>query len=509
MFGLPPSTDGRDTSLPPNHPINQLSPFRKTLILCILSFCGFLANYSIAAIQVAFPQLGGAFGVSPALIPDSIGYNLLGLGIGPFIFNPLSKTLGRRLTYLIGAGLFIPFVIFMALAKTYTTFCVARALAGLVSGWSQTVPPSTIADIFVKEVRGSKMSAYAVMVIIAPSVAPLICGLVIHRYSYRVCFWIVLALAALQFLLLFFFVPETLWIDETSVPGLVGSYQEGFTESKPEKGVEMLENAPGATPGHLEGGASMAPAKSGEIRGHVGMAWKPWERPGEFLRVFLSPFLMFQYLPILLPSIYYGTVFCWSVGITIVWPQLAPKAPYNFSTIAIGCSYAAFGIGGVLGKWSGGIIGDKTVAYFVKQKGYRHPEFRLWAVFPLLPLMFAAAAICGVGFEKKLHWISILIGGALFFFTLSALTGLLQTYVLEVYLPRSQDTQAVFIFWKCIWGFVIAYFVYSWGLNSSFLTEYLVQGALAAGVGAILCAGLILKGHALRKWQGMPISDSA
>lgn len=119
-----------------------------------------------------------------------------------------------------------------------------------------------------------------------------------------------------------------------------------------------------------------------------------------------------QYAAITLPSIYYGMVFAWSVGITIVWPQMSEAAPYEFSAILLGVSFLAFGIGGVLGKWSGGIVGDKTVLYFERKRGYRQPEHRLWALIPILPFMLVACIIVGVAFEKKLHWIAILIGGA-------------------------------------------------------------------------------------------------
>jgi MFS family permease len=55
----------------------------------------------------------------------------------------------------------------MALSKTYTSFAVARVFAGLASGFSQTVPPSTIADIYRKEVRGDKMAVFGVFVIVS------------------------------------------------------------------------------------------------------------------------------------------------------------------------------------------------------------------------------------------------------------------------------------------------------------------------------------------------------
>ncbi|BGP44660.1 hypothetical protein JCM10450v2_000474 [Rhodotorula kratochvilovae] len=492
-----------DPSLPPNHPINALSPLRKFLILTTLSYSGFLANFSVAIIQCAFGPMGKAFGVSPGEIPNTIGYNLLGLAVGPLVWNPLSKTLGRRPVYLIGSFLFLPCVVWMALSGSYACFSAARVVAGLCSSFSQTVPPATVADIYVKEVRGSKMSMFATAVVIAPAVAPVFSGLIVNSLAWHVLFWLVLGLAGLQLALFFFIVPETLWNERPVADEGVAPQGPGAKTASP-----TSSTVDASKPAFDEERVEMAaiPVGSATSEGHVGAAWMPWRRPGEFLRVFLSPILMARYLAVLLPSIYYGSIFAWSVGMTIVMPQKFEEAPYNFKTTPLGCAFLAFGIGGVLGKWSGGVVGDKMVNYLQRRQGTRQPEHRLWALLPILPFMVVGCAIVGVTIERELHWIAYLIGGGLFFLCLSAATGILQTYVLESYLPRSMDTQAVFVFFKSIWGFVIPQFVSLWGKERGYLEEYVVQGVLAAGVGALLCVGLIVKGHSLRKWQGMPVT---
>lgn len=129
------------------------------------------------------------------------------------------------------------------------------------------------------------------------------------------------------------------------------------------------------------------------------------------------------------------------------------EPPYNFSTIALGAAFLVFGIGGVLGKWSGGIVGDKADMYMERKNGTLQPEYRLHAMLVLLPFKVAELIICGITIEKELHWIAYLIGGAIYFYCVSASTGLLQTYVLESYLTRSMDIQVVFVFFKCICGF--------------------------------------------------------
>jgi 1,4-dihydroxy-2-naphthoate octaprenyltransferase len=65
----------------------------------------------------------------------------------------------------------------------------------------------------------------------------------------------------------------------------------------------------------------------------------------------ITPSLQIRFLTITLTSIYYGMIFAWSVGITIVMPIKFAQPPYSFATIPLGTAFLAFGIGGVLGKW--------------------------------------------------------------------------------------------------------------------------------------------------------------
>ena len=173
-------------------------------------------------------------------------------------------------------------VIWMALSKSYVSFCVARVFAGLSSSWSQTVPASTIADIFVKQVRGSKISMYAVAVVIAPAVSPIFCALVVQSHSWRVLFWIILGMAGLQLALFFAFVPETLWNEGAP------SSQAAVPPPATDKSVDDQIEQPGAIS-----------YDHASVGGRVGSAWMPWERPGEYLQIFLSPIFMVSHSRIL------------------------------------------------------------------------------------------------------------------------------------------------------------------------------------------------------------------
>lgn len=155
---------------PPNHPHN-LSSWRKFGILVTLCFSGFLANYGASAHLTAFGPMAAYFDRPVGDIANTIGYgqvsdahcdpisqkadlydpsiyrlartrSLLGIAVGPVLWNPLSQTIGRRYTYLIGSLLYLPCIVWCAESKSYVSFAVARVFAGLCSAFSQTVPPA-------------------------------------------------------------------------------------------------------------------------------------------------------------------------------------------------------------------------------------------------------------------------------------------------------------------------------------------------------------------------------
>lgn len=194
------------------------------------------------------------------------------------------------------------------------------------------------------------------------------------------------------------------------------------------------------------------------------------------------------------------------MGVTVVFPQIFAEPPFNFALIPLGAAYLAFGIGGVLGKFCGGVVSDKIVAYWERRHGrHRQPEDRLWAGYPMLPLMFLGLLLCGLGVQLQLHWMCYLVGGALCFFSLSGITTVIITYILESDLPRAMDTQAVFTFWKFIWGFVVPFFAMDWGHESGWIVCYVGQGIILLVGGFLMLFGLIWKGYSIRKAQGMPI----
>lgn len=430
-------------------------------------------------------QVGETLGVAPGDIANALGYNLLGCAVGSLLWNPLSRSLGRRPVYIMGSVLFIPICIWQALANNYACFAIGRVVAGITTSWSQTIPPASIADIYVPQVRGAKMSIFAVPTVLGPVIAPIFAAGIVQHHSWRNLFWFNLGLAGLQLLLMIFFVPETMWNwNEPATESHAGAAPEAMLDDD-EKHDPVAADAPRS--------------------GYVGPAFIPHRDWKRFWPLCWSPIYMFHYVVITVPSFYYGICLGFlSVAPTVLFPQIFVRPPYSFAVVPLGAAFLGFGVGGVLGLWAGGAASDLVVSYLAKRHGRRIPEDRMWAGIPLLPLMFLGQLLMGLGAQLELHWMCFIVGGAISFFSLSAITTVILTYVVECYLDAAMDTQAVFNFWKFMWGFAVPFFTMQWGESSGWIACFAGMGAILAGGGALLIAFLLWKGPAIRRKQHMP-----
>jgi hypothetical protein len=69
----------------------------------------------------------------------------------------------------------------------------------------------------------------------------------------------------------------------------------------------------------------------------VGVRWWPWARPREYLALAARPVLLSHLVALTAPAVYYGLVFGFAVGVTIVMPRLL-EAFYGFGNTAVGLS---------------------------------------------------------------------------------------------------------------------------------------------------------------------------
>lgn len=192
----------------PENPKNwsKLYKWYCTMVVAITCFVVAFASSVVTADLVGVEK---SFGVSEEVALLTITLFVIGFGVGPVVFAPLSEIYGRRVIY--GSTLLIAvvFIIPCAVAKNIGTLLVCRAIDGIAFSAPMTLVGGTLADLWRNEERGVPMAAFSAAPFIGPAIGPLIGGYLSDATGWRWLYWIQLIFAFVVWILITFTVPET------------------------------------------------------------------------------------------------------------------------------------------------------------------------------------------------------------------------------------------------------------------------------------------------------------
>ncbi|OCH95314.1 MFS general substrate transporter [Obba rivulosa] len=135
---------------------------------------------------------------------------VLGFGLGPTVFAPLSEIFGRRPIFLSTFAIYACFHMGGALAQNAATVLVTRTLAGVWGSAPLTNAGAGMADIWTPRERGVAAGLYATAPFLGPVLGPLIGGWITEtRLGWRFNFWIMFMFSAIVYILGVIVTPET------------------------------------------------------------------------------------------------------------------------------------------------------------------------------------------------------------------------------------------------------------------------------------------------------------
>lgn len=184
---------------------------------------------------------------------------------------------------------------------------------------------------------------------------------------------------------------------------------------------------------------------------------------------------------------------------TTVAEVFAPP-PYLFSNSSIGLVWLAPLIGSLFGAYFSGPLNDRLTLYLSnRNKGWREPEYRLWAFVPSAIIMPAGLMIYGVTAAHGLPWIAPVIGTGLVGFGLSVGGAVTMSYILDCY--KEIDTQVVttIILLRNIIGFGITFGIQPWIDGMGLQNAFIFVGCLAFTV-TMFAVVFIWFGKGMRRW---------
>ena len=157
--------DGPDD---PYRPVNW--PFRKKIVTTMLyGFTTMGSTFSSSVYAPAASQIGDQFGVSQEVSFLGLSFLLLGFGLGPLVWAPLSEVYGRKPAVLIPYFIAACFSFGTAAAKDIQTVLITRFFAGLFGSAPVTNTGGVLGDVWSPEHRGTAIVFYAFAVVGGPT----------------------------------------------------------------------------------------------------------------------------------------------------------------------------------------------------------------------------------------------------------------------------------------------------------------------------------------------------
>ncbi|OBT38975.1 hypothetical protein VE00_10815 [Pseudogymnoascus sp. WSF 3629] len=422
-------------AIDPADPLNWPS-WKKNTNLFLIAFHALMTTFIAAGIIPAFEQLSEDLGVSLAEASYLTSIQILVLGIAPIFWKPISNRFGRRPVWLISTFGSMICNIGSAESYTYASQLVTRALVAFFISPAIAISSVVVTETFFSKERGQKMGIWTLMVTLGPSVGPFLMGFVAdHTHGWQWIYWIFAITNGMQFVLYFFFSPETLY---------VRNRVDSTTSKSPFQRKYLKFGKIGPRP--------LAAAD------------------------FLTPIKLFAYPSIVIPAISYAITFNFaSILCTVETPQIfAPK--FHFNAQQIGLQF----IGPIIGSSLGEVLGGHGSDFWMRRKNAqlgrsRHaaPEHRIWLSYVGFATVICGLVVFTVQADRiQSYDVSPIVGFAIAAFGNQIITTVLITYTVDCHHEHSASI-GVFInllrspFW-------FPYMFNSLGLSGS--------GVLVAGI---------------------------
>ncbi|KAJ1554372.1 hypothetical protein HK405_005260 [Cladochytrium tenue] len=185
------------------------SNWQKRAIVITASISAFFSPLNAQIYLPALTVLADEMGVSNSAINLTVTTYMIFQGITPMFIGGFADTGGRRPAYIICFVVYIAANIGLALSRNYASIMVVRCLQSIGSSTTVALSQAVVADIITSAERGEFIGYTMIPTVLAPSVGPVIGGLLSQYLGWRWIFWFLTIAASANFLYLLFFFPET------------------------------------------------------------------------------------------------------------------------------------------------------------------------------------------------------------------------------------------------------------------------------------------------------------
>lgn len=179
---------------------------------CIVLVASLGAMFSPFTTNIYFPLIdviASNLHVSVTEVNLTITTYMIIQAVAPSFVSAIADHYGRRLAYVIGLIVYFGANLGLALNNSYAGLLVLRCLQSAGSSGMVTLSQGTVADVITSAERGKYISFTSIPGVLAPSLAPIIGGLLGAHLGWHSVFWFLLILGTIYLIPMALFFPET------------------------------------------------------------------------------------------------------------------------------------------------------------------------------------------------------------------------------------------------------------------------------------------------------------
>lgn len=297
----------------------------KRLIVLSAASASIFAPLSMQIYLPSLTTLVTDFGVSRIKINLTVSVYMIFMAISPMVVGGIADVVGRRPTMLLCFAIYCVSCIMIALCHTYTELMGFRILQSIGASPLIAIASAVVADIVTSAERGSYAALVAVPVIFAPTLGPVIGGLLTQYLGWRSIFYFLLIAGGLGMVGIGCLFPET-------CRNIVGD----ASAKSPKRYRSVRQIVKDDRPDYSQSAAD----EKARLRGKGGLKTLLWISLTSAVRILFTKerfFLLF----------YVGLVFSGFQAIATELPTQF-KAIYGFDSVMIGVMYLPLAGGAML-----------------------------------------------------------------------------------------------------------------------------------------------------------------
>lgn len=195
---------------PGRHPGDLLSRRQRLVYVLVLGALTALGPFTIDLYLPAFPALEAELGVNAAAIQVTLTGTMIGFGLGQLVVGPWSDKVGRRLPLILSTIVHIAASVAAAFAPDIAWLTAFRLLQGFGAAAGGVVAMAMVRDLFGGKPLVRMLSRLALVVGLAPVVAPVVGSQLLQVMDWRGLFWVLGAYGLVVLLAVAFLIVETL-----------------------------------------------------------------------------------------------------------------------------------------------------------------------------------------------------------------------------------------------------------------------------------------------------------